>query len=117
MMVADPHCPSIAIGHQPGLWAWRDTAIWPPHACDPKPKKRRTTHRRRRARSNSRRGYRRLLVGEVTKDGTRVTIRIGAGEAKELAAICAEEGMSLSDALREALWEYYRIGTPADDDA
>ncbi len=95
-MGADLHCPSIAVGHQLGLWSHRTVAIWPSHTCKPKPL--------------TKRGFRRLLTPAVTKAGTRVTIRLGPKEAKALGEIAAEDGVTLSEVLRDALYETYGIG-------
>ncbi len=91
-----PHCPSIAVAHQLGLWSWRSVPIWPAHTCKPKPQ--------------TKRGCRRLLTPAVTKAGTRVTIRLGPKEAKQLGAVALENEMTLSEVLRDALYEVHGIG-------
>lgn len=92
----DLHCPSIAVSVQLGLWQHRTVPIWPAHGCKPRPQ--------------TKRGFRRLLTPQVTKDGTRVTIRLGPKEAKELGQAAEEQGMTLSEVLRDALYEAYGIG-------
>ena len=104
-MSADLHCPSIAVGLQLGLWPSRSVSIWASsHTCKPKPPPPQT-----------KRGCRRLLTPAVTKAGTRVTIRLGPREAKALAEVALEQGMTLSEVLRDSLYEAYRIGELEDE--
>lgn len=92
------HCPSVALGLQLGLWPSRAVSIWGPHACKPK------------VAQPSKRGCRRLLMPAVTKHGTRVTLRLGPKEAAALGAVALDEGMTLSEVIRDALYEQHGIG-------
>lgn len=90
-----PPCPVGALGLQLGLWRDYIVAIWPPRQ---KPK----TVRRRV-------GVHRLVAGNL-KDGVRLTVRFSLSEARRLGEIAAEDGCTISDVIRDALYEQYGIG-------
>lgn len=83
------HVPSI-LAYQAAFGFWRPRAVKPP------PTKRRT------------RRYK--LLDHNLRDGPRVTFRVAPSEAQQLVATAKELDMSVSELIRDALYEAHGIG-------